>query len=261
MRAAPEEVPGPAVPVGFSKHVRDFAWLLRAELFVLREAWFWYLVQASFVPLVQLAFLWLLVGRRDPQAVTLLVTGSLVYGLSMTGMLSLGQHLGWLKDARAFEYYAALPISRSVLVAAITTRGLLLVLPSALVVAALGRLAFGLALRPSGLLVLILSAFAFAGLGAVIGFWSPSARVASLATQILQNLVIFFAPVYLAPEALPAWLRTVSQIWPTTHAAAALRLAVSGGDGAGFWAAAGVLLVMAVVSVALVPWKLEWRSR
>lgn len=38
MRAAPETVPGPAVPVGFSKHLRDFAWLLRAELFVLREA-------------------------------------------------------------------------------------------------------------------------------------------------------------------------------------------------------------------------------
>lgn len=54
------------------------------------------------MPLVQPASLWLLVGRRHEDA-TLLVTGSLVYGLSMAGMLSLGQHLGWLTDARAFE--------------------------------------------------------------------------------------------------------------------------------------------------------------
>lgn len=260
MPTAPETPPAVVVPVRLSKHLRDFVWLLRAELLVLREAWFWYLVQASFVPLVQLAFLWLLVGRRV-ESVTLLVTGSLVYSLSMTGMLSLGQHLGWLKDARAFEYYAALPISRSVLVAAITTRGLLLTLPSALVVVLLGRLAFDLVLRPSGVLVLVLSAYAFAGFGAVIGFWSPSSSVASLVTQILQNLVIFFAPVYLAPEALPAWLRLASQVWPTTHAATALRLAVSGEEGTAYWAAVGILLVMALVSVALVPRKLEWRSR
>lgn len=144
-------------------------------------------------------------------------------------------------------------------VAAITTRGLLLALPSALAVAALGRLAFGLMLRPSGLLALVASAYASAGLGAVIGFWCPSGRVANLATQILQNLVIFFAPVYLAPEALPVWLRAVSQVWLTTHVAAALRLAMSGGDGDGYWAAMGVLL--ATVSVALVPRESEWRSR
>ncbi len=255
----------PAVPCRTSpssaKPLRDFWWLLRSELFVLREQWYWYLVQASFVPLSYLLFLWLLVGSRDPDSMVFLVTGSLVTAISFAGMASLGQHLGMLKAYNAFEYYATLPISKAAFLAAVATRGMLLSLPSAALVLAVGHLAFGLPVRPLALVVLLLSAYALVGFGAVIGFWSPTVQVASLATQILQTVIIFFGPVYYPPESLPETLRWTARLWPTTYAAEAMRGAMRGEPIGEIWIPIAVLAGFVIASLVLVPMRLRWRSR
>ncbi len=177
----------PAYMSGPLKTARDFLWLLRGELFLLRESWYWYFVHSSFVSVSYFLFLWLLMGRQGQVDVTHLVVGSLVTGLSLGGMLSLGQHLGLLKELNAFDYYAALPISKAAFVAAVTTRGTLLALPSNVVVAVLATLFFDVSLPPATIPILLLSAYAMAGFGAVIGFWSPSAQVASLADANSAN--------------------------------------------------------------------------
>lgn len=246
---------------GLPKQWRDFWWLLRGELFLLREAWFWYLVQMSFVPLTQLLFLWILVGRREPNAMSYFLTGSLVMSLSLGGMLSLGQHLGRLKNDNAFEYYASLPIAKSIFIAAVTTRGTLLALPSTLLILALGWLLYGLAVPPLGFLILLLAAYAMAGFGAVIGFLSPTAQIASLATQILQNLIVFLGPVYYPASALPTPLRITAQLWPTTYAAESLRGVMRGESWERLWLPVIVLLGFVVASLALVPRMLAWRAR
>jgi|SRR5579884_3807039 len=242
------------------KHLRDFAWLLRGELFLLREEWFWYLVQATFVPVSQLLFLWFLVGRGSPQRMGFFLTGSLVLSLSFGGMLSLGQHLGLLKAYNAFEYYATLPIAKAVFIAAVTTRGMLLSLPSAGLVLGLGRALFGLTVPPLGLLVLALAAYAMSGFGAVVGFWSPTAQVASLATQVLQTIIVFFAPIFYPLSALPWPLRLTARLWPTTYAAEALRGAVAGAPVAALWRPLLVLAAFAALSLVLIPRKLDWRG-
>lgn len=259
MSTSPAVLGGTTSPKG--KAARDFSWLLRSELFVLREQWFWYLIQASFVPVSYLLFLWFLVGRGDPERMTYFVTGSLVMSLSFGGLISLGQHLGSLKAYNAFEYYASLPISKAIFIAAIATRGMLLSLPSTLVVLVLGNLAYDIPVSASGLVVLLLAAYAMVGFGAVIGFWSPSAEVASLATQVLQTVVIFFGPIYFPLDALPAPLRWLAHLWPTTYAAQALRGAVAGDPLSAIALPTLVLIGFIIVSLVLVPMKLDWRSR
>lgn len=246
---------------GLGKHAVDFVWLLRGELFVLRTSWFWYVVQVSFVPLSYVVFLWLLVGRRDPSAMLFAVTGSWVVTISLGAMLSLGQHLGALKDRHAYEYYATLPISKAVFIAAVTTRGVLLSLPSLVVVMLVGRLAFGFAIPPAAVAILALSAYSMAGAGAVIGFWSPTAQVASLATQVLQTVITLLAPVFVPADSLPLPLRFTSWLWPTTHAALALRAVVADAPLAAYWPSVAALGAYVVVSVVLIPRRLEWRSR
>lgn len=250
----------PTYTFGLLKTARDFLWLLRGELFLLRETWYWYLVHSSFVSVSYLVFLWLLVGRAGTSDVTYLVVGSLVTGLSLGGMLSLGQDLGFLKEVNAFDYYAALPISKAAFVAAVTTRGTLLALPSNVVVAILSMLFFNVSLPLVTIPILLLSAYAMAGVGAVIGFWSPSAQVASLLTQILQTVIIFFAPVYYPPEVLPKFLRVIAYLWPTTYSATAINAAISG-DAAGVYRSVVVLAGFCLVSLVLVPMRLDWRGR
>lgn len=244
-----------------SKHVRDFWWLLRSQLFVLRLAWFWYLIQMAFVPISFLAFLWFFLGQRQPEVMLFVVTGSLVMNLSIGAMLSLGQEIGWLKDENAFEYYASLPISKGVFLTALATRGVLLAMPSALIVFVVGVLFFGLSLNLAALLVLILGAYAMMGLGAFIGFWSPSGRVANLATQIVDPLIVFFAPVYLPQEQLPGALQVTAHFLPTTYIAKALREAMTGASLFQLWPEVLVLLGFTAISLYLVTFKLDWRAK
>ena len=83
---------------------------------------------------------------------------------------------------------------------------------------------------------------------------------ASMATQVLQTVITLLAPVFVPPEALLVPLQAASLVWPTTHAALALRAAMAGEAVAAYWPSLAVLAALAVVSLALVPLKLEWRS-
>lgn len=244
-----------------SKHARDFWWLLRSQLFSLRLTWFWYLVQMTFVPLSFLAFLWLFIGQARPEVMLFVITGSLIMNVSLGAMLSLGQDIGWLKEQNAYEHYAALPISKGVFLAALVTRGVLLSLPSAFLLFATGVIFLNLLPNLEALLVLVLGAYAMSGLGAFIGFWSPTGQVANLVTQIVQPLIVFFAPVYIPLQQLPYPLQITAHFLPTTYAARALREALTGASVQQLWPEILILLGFTIVSLGLIPWKLDWRAK
>lgn len=243
------------------KHTRDFWWLLRSHFFLLRLAWFWYLVQMTFVPLSFLAFLWLFIGQERPEVMLFLITGSLIMNMSLGAMLSLGQDIGWLKDQNAYEYYASLPLSKGVFLAALVTRGVLLSLPSTLLLFGMGAISLNLLPNLEALLVLVLGAYAMSGLGAFIGFWSPTGQIANLATQIVQPLIVLFAPVYIPLEQLPYPLQITAHFLPTTYAARALRGALTGASVLQIWPEILILLGFTIVSLGLIPWKLDWRAK
>jgi len=244
-----------------AKHGRDFWWLLVSQLFALREEWFWYLVQLAFAPLTFLIFLWLLLGQFQPESMVFVVTGSLVYNVSMGGMLTLGQHIGALKDYNAYEHYAALPLSKWVFILALATRGIVLTLPSALLIVVIGVIFFHF--TPTGMtfVILLLGGYALSGLGAFIGFWSPTARVASMMTQVLQTLLVLLAPVYIAFDRLPAVLQWTSYVTPTSYMATALRSSMLGKPVKEYLLEILLLFCFTVVSLGLIPIKLRWRSK
>lgn len=235
-----------------------FGLLLLGEVFSLRLEWFWYLVQTSFVPLTYLLFVRFLWG--DPGSAVFAVTGSLVTTVTLSAMLSLGQYVGWLKDSNAYEHYAALPISLRTFVMVIATRGVMLSLPALIVVSVVGYWLLGITLPPLGILVLLLGAYSMAGAGALIGFWSRTANAASLITQVAQTVIIFYAPVYMPTDRLPAILQVTARIIPTSYAAHGLRAAVAGASIAALWPDLAVLLAWTLVSLLLVPLRIKWRQ-
>lgn len=236
-----------------------FGILLLGELFSLRVNWYWYIVQVSFVPLSFLFFLNFLWPQSDASFYA--ITGSLVMTMSMSAMLSLGQHVGALKNQDAYEHYAALPISVRVFALAIATRGVILSLPALSIVGFVSSTALGFSLTPLSVLILLLGAYAMSGLGTIIGFWSPKGNTASLVTQIAQNLIILFAPVYFPIDRLPKFLQVTSALLPTTYAASGLRAAMQGAPLTEFLTEVLVLLGFAVISLVVVPLGIHWRQR
>lgn len=80
-------------------------------------------------------------------------------------------------------------------------------------------------------------------------------------TQILQTVIIFFAPVYYPPWVLPEGLRLLAYLWPTTHAALALKGSLGGGLNPSSLVSLFVLVLFCLVSLVLIPLRLDWRGR
>jgi ABC-2 type transport system permease protein len=245
----------------FSKHIRDFRWLLQGQLFELRTMWFWYLIQNTFQALFLMVFLVFFVGELGPERLRFIFVGALVVNMGSGMMLSLGQTVGGLKDRNAFEHYAALPISKTIFIAALIMRGVIIAAPSLLIMLMVGGIALDMWITPVALLVLMLGGFTMAVIGAFIGFWSPTGQIASMATQVVLPLFIFLAPVFFPLEHLPGPLQVVARFIPTTYMAEGLRAAMAGRIDGEFWLHILILTGFAVVLMALVPLKLDWRAR
>ena len=202
--------------LNLSKNIRDFGWLLKSQLFNLRTMWYWYLIQNTFTALALMVFLVFFVGEVGPERLGFIFVGALISNMCFGMMLSLGQAIGRLKYQNAFEYYAALPISKTVFVAALTARGFVVAAPSLLIMLMIGGIALDLWLPLAGLLILILGGITMAGIGAFVGFWSPTGQIASMATQVVSPFFIFLAPVFFPLEHLPGPLQVVARFIPTT---------------------------------------------
>lgn len=241
---------------------KTFLVLLWTQLFTLRIGWFWYLVMMSLQPLTLLLFIRFLLGPSDKSVVLYLITGNIVLSLSLSSMLSLGQDLGWLKDDHAFDYYATLPIPKSALILAIVTRSALFALPSIAIILILGIWFFDISLAPHPLvlIVLLLGSYSLSGLGAIIGFYSPSGRVANLLTQIIQPMIVFLSPVFVPVDRLPRILQFTSNLMPTTYIAQALRDSLLGGVSASTWSSILVITAVTIVSFVFVEKGLDWRG-
>ncbi|MEW6398094.1 MAG: hypothetical protein AB1503_02860 [Bacillota bacterium] len=159
------------------------------------------------------------------------ITGSVAQGLCTAAMLSPGQDIGMMKDARTFEYYASLPISKLNFILALATRAMILALPSSLMLLAAGSLFLGLPARPSPLLALVLicAGYSLAGLGAFVGSFSPDGRVARWTTQLVSPVLLKHPRPYSAAPAGSC------RFFPATYVASSLRASLLGQVSAATW--------------------------
>lgn len=114
---------------------------------------------------------------------------------------------------------------------------------------------------PGLILVLIISSFAFTGLGliaATLPVFSPS-RGAE-ATNILQGVLLLVSGIYYSTDVLPSWIRPLSVLSPATYALKASRVLI-GIDSSrhsisipAVWPELLVLLAMGLVLVPLGLW-------
>lgn len=97
----------------------------------------------------------------------------------------------------------------------------------------LGALFFGLELDPRGIpaavLVLALTAAAFAGLGLCAAGLTVAFKRAEAVPSFLASVSLFLGGVWYPIEALPGWLQTLAQALPLTHALEAMRRAMLAG--------------------------------
>lgn len=244
------------------KSLVDLWWILKGQLYVLRIRWFWYVVLLSVSPLSFLFFLWFYGANSSTTDTLYAISGSIASSAVTAAMLSLGQTIGGMRETNVLEFYATLPVSKAAFLAALAGRGVLLAFPSALIVFFIGSLTLGSPVWDHiGMLTVsyFAGAFSLAGVGTFIGFYSKTPETASLVTQVVQPLMVLFAPVYMPIDRLPLVLQSVAKLIPTTYAAEAIRVAFGLGSRGIFYRDVAVLLAFGTFAFLLSTRRAAWR--
>lgn len=188
------------------------------------------------------------------------LAGSIVFSLSLTSISWLGYLMLENRFTGRLKLFATLPLASSSYLFGFLGFALAQGALSTVALLAVGWWA-GVPVHPSVgplALVVVLTILCLCGLGAVVAARARSFTEGSLMTDALGAGLVFLAPVYYTPDAMPAWLGGVSRFLPTAFAASAMRTSFEGGHEV--YGEALALAVTAALTLALGLRLLKWRE-
>src|SRR5258707_382273 len=159
------------------------------------------------------------------------LAGSIVFSLSLTSISWLGYLLLENRFTGRLRLFATLPLAPSSYVFGMLVFAIAQAAVSVTTLLIVAR-ALGVQMKPNFpllIVVVFLTMLCLCGLGVVVATRARSFSQGSLITDTLGAGLIFLAPVYYAPQAMPRALRVFAQLLPTTFAARAVQTALAGG--------------------------------
>jgi ABC-2 type transport system permease protein len=158
---------------------------------------------------------------------------------------------------------AATPLRRWQLVGSNVLMRILIAFTQAVIIVAVGSLAFGVEVVGSLILVaafVTLGAMAFLALGYVIASFAKTEDAANGMTSMIQFPMMFLSGAFFQIDQMPQFLQVVARIIPLTYLADALRqVMVGGAPFAPLWVCAAVLLGWLVICFGIAARKFEWQ--
>ena len=192
------------------------------------------------------------------------LAGSIVFSVSLTAVSWLGYLLLENRFTGRLRLFATLPLAPSSYVLGIVIFAVAQATAGTLALIGLAR-AYGVHNRlstASGVvalaIVILLTVLCVCGLAVIIAARARSFSEGSLLTDTIGAGMVFLAPVYYSPDALPRVLRMISRILPTTYAAHGVSTTLNGGHAVG--GDAVVLLAMAATTMAIGFRVMRWRD-
>jgi ABC-2 type transport system permease protein len=146
------------------------------------------------------------------------VAGSSVTVVSFVALNLLAQRFGALKASGALDYFGALPVRPSAIVAATAAAWASFTIPGSILVAVGGAGFYRLPLAHAWVIapVVVAAGISLAGLGALIGLTASRPEIATVAGQLGMSLVMFLGLV--PAHRLPAVVQAVRAVVPSTYA-------------------------------------------
>ena len=240
----------------------EFWVMFRLQLARVRLAWRPYMMVSTVMPL-GIVLLVYLIGRGTDlaSAGAQVVAGNVVLSLTITCVSMLAQRVAWMKRARAFDYYATLPVNLVLLLLAIPLSFLVFALPGMVIVLTAGALLFHVAVRPNPefLLFITFAAAALSGVGAYLGLLARDDQLAAVYGNLVMMLILFLGSIL--PTHFPYAVQVLRWLVPSTYAVEALRESFRGPiPVAHLVLYPAALTLFAAVLLTAAARRIEWRS-
>src|SRR5215468_5213196 len=242
---------------------QTFAFVFRD--FHLTRRYMSWVVVFTFYAMVSSATIALIgVAAHDEQLTLTLVIGALLWSFLSVLFNEIASSIAYERWEGTLEYTFMAPVSRLVHLFGVSLFAAAYSIIRLVIVVGGLAVFIGLDLSRANLLgiliVLLVSSFAFIGLGlmaAVLPVFSPE-RGAE-ATNIFQGCLLLVSGVYYPVEILPGWLQPFAKLSPATYSLSACRKLMGIGSGQGplvgapISAVASELLTLTLMGVVMVP--------
>ena len=233
--------------------------------FSLTKRYFGWVVVFTFYAMVNSAAIALIgVAAKDEQLTLTLIVGVLLWSFLSALFNEIASSIAYERWEGTLEYTFMAPVSRLIHLFGVSLfAAVYSIIRLAIVIGGLAvfiKLDLSRANLLGILIVLLVSSFAFIGLGlmaAILPVFSPE-RGAE-ATNIFQGCLLLVSGVYYPVEILPGWLQPFAKLSPATYSLSACRKLMGIGSGQGQLVGAPIsevvpeLLTLALMGVVMVP--------
>lgn len=194
--------------------------------------WSWRLIifMGTLTPLFLIFFLGIFARDSGAEPLGYILTGNIILSMLFSHMGLIQNRFIFMRFSGTLDYYATLPIQRILVFWALILSSFVLSLPTVLIVVVVGSaiLKITLNLHPLILVVLPMSMFPLAGVGAIIGVSVRTLRGGESLNRFITLLLWGLGPVMLPPDRLPEVILFLSRLNPTCYAASAFQQTLLG---------------------------------
>lgn len=178
-------------------------------------------------------------------------------------LYTIGTTLTAYRERGILKRYQATPVRPWTVLGAHVVYGVLVLVLTAAVMIAEGRLLFGLTMPKSVggvLFAALLSVFALFPFGLLLASLAKNVRSAAALSALVLNIMLLFSGATFPLAIFPAFLRSVAHWLPLYYVIDLLRTAWNQKGFAGSWNDVWVLLAIGVVSIALASRTFRWQD-
>ena len=161
-----------------------------------------------------------LIAKEHIRGASFLEAGMIGYGVAVTCFAGLAITLVVRRESGILKRIRTTPLPGWTYIAAVLTSTFLVVLIEVVLIVAVGRVLFSVAVpsRPFSLLaVLVLGAAAFAAMGLGIAGLIKSAEGSSAVINAVYLPMAIIAGTFFSPASYPTFLRRIAEVLPLTH--------------------------------------------
>ena len=249
-----------AMPTGGAiKFLRDLRAVLEMKLILMRRGWYWFLLSSMFFPVM--IFYWTRsMAPDEPEAVLRVMTGTIVFGLSLATVGTLAQQMIQDRFQGRWKLLITMPMSKVAYATGVLAFATMLAASTVVFLLAFSSVAgVDFTITWAFFLIIIPVLLSMAGLPLFIVSYAPSAEAGNVMINLLSTALVLVSPVFFTMEQAPLVLKWIGWVSPMRYAADGIARSLSGGTD--IWVEFAVLAGFAVATIGLGLWKLRWRER
>lgn len=236
--------------------------LFLIELTNWRWSWQPMVILGAATPLLSILALGVFARDSGREALAYILTGNVVISLMLGNMRAVENHFSFMRFRGTLDYFAMLPIRRSIVILAVMLAFLLLHLPSVAVTILFGSLLLKVPVKPHPIVLLVvpMCAIPLSGIGALIGTRARTPQESGTLSLLVTMAMAALGPVAVPPDRLPEISVALGRFSPATYAASALRQALIGPLSGQIVVDLAVLAGTSTAVLWLVGRKIDWRQ-